>query len=136
MRQKSSACVVLALSFAGAITSLTPANAADVKMGYINKMGEHPWFVSEVAGAKSEAGKLGVNLMTQDVQFDANLALTTFDLSIHVNELPAKAPCQFRTDRVLTRTHESNKKHDTDSHSISRLKNRDTSTFLVSTHPD
>jgi hypothetical protein len=25
-------------------------------MGYINKMGEHPWFVSEVAGAKAEAG--------------------------------------------------------------------------------
>jgi L-arabinose transport system substrate-binding protein len=82
MRQKSSACVVSALSFAGAIASLTPANADDVKMGYINKMGEHPWFVSEVAGAKSEAGKLGVNLMTQDVQFDANLALTTFDTMV------------------------------------------------------
>ena len=51
-------------------------------MGYINKMGEHPWFVSEVAGAKAEAGKLGVNLMTQDVQFDANLALTTFDTMV------------------------------------------------------
>ena len=52
------------------------ARADEVKFGYINKMGEHPWFVSEVAGAKAEAGKLGVNLMTQDVQFDANLALT------------------------------------------------------------
>ena len=41
------------------------AKADDVKMGYINKMGEHPWFVSEVAGAKAEAGKLGVNLMTK-----------------------------------------------------------------------
>jgi L-arabinose transport system substrate-binding protein len=58
------------------------ANADDIKMGYINKMGEHPWFVSEVGGAKAEAGKLGVNLMTQDVQFDANLTLTTFDTMV------------------------------------------------------
>ena len=59
------------------------AKADDVKMGYINKMGEHPAGLSpEVAGAKAEAGKLGVNLMTQDVQFDANLALTTFDTMV------------------------------------------------------
>src|SRR5580692_8101032 len=82
IRQKSRACVGLALSFAVAIAASTLARADDVKMGYINKMGEHPWFVSEVAGAKSEAGKLGVNLMTQDVQFDANLALTTFDTMV------------------------------------------------------
>ncbi len=67
----------LALAAAG-----QAANADDIKMGYINKMGEHPWFVSEVGGAKAEAGKLGVNLMTQDVQFDANLALTTFDTMV------------------------------------------------------
>ena len=58
------------------------ARADEVKFGYINKMGEHPWFVAEVAGAKAEAGKLGVNLMTQDVHFDANLALTTFDTMV------------------------------------------------------
>jgi len=58
------------------------AKADDVKMGYINKMGEHPWFVAEVAGAKAEAGKLGVKLMSQDVQFDANLTLTTFDTMV------------------------------------------------------
>ena len=82
MNQKSSTCVALALSFAGAIAASTPTKADNVKMGYINKMGEHPWFVSEVAGAKAEAGKLGVKLMTQDVQFDANLALTTFDTMV------------------------------------------------------
>ena len=84
MRQKSPARVAT-LSFVGlaaAIAASTAAKADDVKMGYINKMGEHPWFVSEVAGAKAEAGKLGVNLMTQDVQFDANLALTTFDTMV------------------------------------------------------
>ena len=53
-----------------------------IKIGYINKMGEHPWFVSEVGGAKAEAQKLGVNLSTQDVHFDANLTLTTFDTMV------------------------------------------------------
>ena len=35
-----------------------------------------------MAGAKAEAGKLGVKLMSQDVQFDANLTLTTFDTMV------------------------------------------------------
>ncbi len=56
------------------------ARAADpLKFGYINKMGDHPWFVREVQGAKDKAKELGVDLMVQDVQFDANLAVTTFD---------------------------------------------------------
>jgi L-arabinose transport system substrate-binding protein len=64
------------------VASAPGARADDIKMGYINKMGEHPWFVSEVGGAKAEAQKLGVNLSTQDVHFDANLALTTFDTMV------------------------------------------------------
>jgi L-arabinose transport system substrate-binding protein len=56
--------------------------ADDLKLGYINKMGEHPWFVSEVAGAKAEAAKLGVPISTQDVQFNADLTLTTFDTMV------------------------------------------------------
>jgi len=65
------------------LASLTAAARADeLKLGYINKMGEHPWFVAEVAGAKAEAGKLGVGFMSQDVHFDANLALTTFDTMV------------------------------------------------------
>jgi len=58
------------------------AHADDVKLGYINKMGEHPWFVAEVAGAKAEAEKLGAKISTQDVQFNADLALTTLDAMI------------------------------------------------------
>jgi len=53
-----------------------------VKIGYINKMGDHPWFVAEVGGAKLAAKKLGVDLKTQDVQFDANLTITTFDTMV------------------------------------------------------
>jgi L-arabinose transport system substrate-binding protein len=64
------------------IAGAAAAQADAVKIGYINKMGEHPWFVSEVGGAKAEAQKLGVNLSTQDVHFDANLTLTTFDTMV------------------------------------------------------
>ncbi len=58
------------------------ARADDVKLGYINKMGEHPWFVAEVAGAKGEAAKQGAQISTQDVQFNADLTLTTFDTMV------------------------------------------------------
>src|SRR3954447_21060557 len=58
------------------------AHADEIKLGYINKMGEHPWFVAEVAGAKAEAAKLGAKISTQDVQFNADLALTALDAMI------------------------------------------------------
>src|SRR5580700_4079939 len=76
--------IVPALAAFVAATVLSATALADdaVKMGYINKMGEHPWFVAEVGGAKSKASQLGVNLMTQDVQFNADLALTTFDTMV------------------------------------------------------
>jgi L-arabinose transport system substrate-binding protein len=60
-----------------------PARAEDaMKLGYINKMGDHPWFVAEVAGAKREAKKDGASLASQDVQFNADLTLTTFDTMV------------------------------------------------------
>jgi len=76
--------IVLPLVAFAAAAIVPAAGLADdaVKMGYINKMGEHPWFVAEVGGAKSKASQLGVNLMTQDVQFNADLALTTFDTMV------------------------------------------------------
>ncbi len=56
------------------------ASAADaIKIGYINKMGDHPWFVAEVAGAKAAAAAYGASFQSQDVQFNADLAITTFD---------------------------------------------------------
>lgn len=59
-----------------------PAAAQDIKIGYINKMGDHPWFVAEVAGAKAKAEELGAGFVSQDVQFDANLTITTLDTMI------------------------------------------------------
>jgi L-arabinose transport system substrate-binding protein len=58
------------------------AEAQDIKLGYINKMGDHPWFVAEVQGAKDEAAKQGAELLTQDVQFNADLTITTLDTMI------------------------------------------------------
>jgi L-arabinose transport system substrate-binding protein len=70
----------LAVLATAALTA--PAAAQDMKFGYINKMGDHPWFVSEVAGAKAEAEARGAELMAQDVQFDANLTITAMDTMI------------------------------------------------------
>jgi L-arabinose transport system substrate-binding protein len=73
---------MFALTLAVGIAPLlaTGAQAQDtLKFGFINKMGDHPWFVREVEGAKAKADELGVELLVQDVQFDANLTVTTFD---------------------------------------------------------
>jgi L-arabinose transport system substrate-binding protein len=65
------------------LTAVTgPALAEDIKIGFINKMGDHPWFVAEVAGAKEKAEELGAGFVSQDVQFDANLTITTLDTMI------------------------------------------------------
>ncbi|MCF6112145.1 substrate-binding domain-containing protein [Mesorhizobium muleiense] len=68
---------------AGALPVAALGSAAQaqetIKLGYINKMGDHPWFVREVQGAKDKAKELGIELLVQDVQFDANLTVTTFD---------------------------------------------------------
>jgi L-arabinose transport system substrate-binding protein len=72
----------LILTTAACMTLTVAAHADDIKLGYINKMGEHPWFVAEVAGAKAEAAKLGDKISTQDVQFNADLTLTTLDTMI------------------------------------------------------
>lgn len=70
-------------TFAIMMASLaTPALADDIKIGYINKMGDHPWFVAEVGGAKMKAEELGAGFASQDVQFDANLTITTLDTMI------------------------------------------------------
>jgi len=68
------------LGFMAAFVS--PVLSDDLKIGYINKMGDHPWFVAEVDGARKKAQELGADFIAQDVQFDANLAITTLDTMI------------------------------------------------------
>lgn len=72
-------------SAASAIAALLlplAAHAQDLKIGYINKMGDHPWFVAEVAGASEAAKAGGAEFVSQDVQFNADLAITTLDTMI------------------------------------------------------
>jgi L-arabinose transport system substrate-binding protein len=59
-----------------------PASNKKITIAYINKMGDNPWFVDEVAGAKAKADQLGVDFFNQDVQFDSNLAMTAIDTYI------------------------------------------------------
>ncbi len=59
-----------------------PAKSDKVSIAYLNKMGDNPWFVEEVAGAKAVADKLGVEFFNQDLQFDSNLAMTAMDTYI------------------------------------------------------
>ncbi|MEJ6388733.1 substrate-binding domain-containing protein [Gymnodinialimonas ulvae] len=54
----------------------------DIRIGYINKMGDHPWFVAEVAGAAAAAEAGGAEFISQDVQFNADLTITTLDTMI------------------------------------------------------
>ena len=68
--------------FAAGLAWTGTAGADDIKIGYINKMGDHPWFVAEVGGAKKTAEEGGATFVSQDVQFDANLTITTFDTMV------------------------------------------------------
>ncbi|MCT4370801.1 substrate-binding domain-containing protein [Yangia mangrovi] len=71
-----------AASAIGALLLPLAAQAQDLKIGYINKMGDHPWFVAEVAGASEAAKAGGAEFVSQDVQFNADLAITTLDTMI------------------------------------------------------
>jgi L-arabinose transport system substrate-binding protein len=81
MTLKLTALTALA-TFAAGLALTGTSGAEDVKIGYINKMGDHPWFVAEVAGAKKAAEDGGAAFVSQDVQFDANLTITTFDTMV------------------------------------------------------
>ncbi|KAJ56481.1 L-arabinose-binding protein [Actibacterium mucosum KCTC 23349] len=58
------------------------AAADDIRIGYINKMGDHPWFVAEVEGARGAAEAAGASFTVQDVQFNADMAITALDTMI------------------------------------------------------
>ena len=74
---------LVALLLGTSLAWCAPAFAQDdVKIGYINKMGDHPWFVAEVAGAKAAAEAAGAEFGAQDVQFNADLTITTLDTMI------------------------------------------------------
>jgi L-arabinose transport system substrate-binding protein len=80
MKTTTKALATLAILAAGLMAGA--ASADDIKIGYINKMGEHPWFVAEVGGAKKAAEAAGATFVSQDVQFDSNLTITTFDTMV------------------------------------------------------
>lgn len=74
--------ITTATALALAIGAVGTASAEDIRIGYINKMGDHPWFVAEVEGARAAAEAAGASFTVQDVQFNADLAITALDTMI------------------------------------------------------
>jgi L-arabinose transport system substrate-binding protein len=73
------------VAIAGAmLLAAIPVAAQDepIKLAYLTKHLDNPWFVNETNGAQERADELGVDLTIQDLQFDANLALTAMDTVI------------------------------------------------------
>jgi len=58
------------------------AQDAKPKIAFLYKMGDNPWYLAESSGAQRAADELGVELTMQDLQLDANLALTALDTVI------------------------------------------------------
>jgi L-arabinose transport system substrate-binding protein len=87
MRNGSSRRVtaLTALSITAVLAVGAPAAAQDaepLKLAYLTKHLDNPWFISETGGARELATELGIDLTVQDLQFDANLALTAMDTVI------------------------------------------------------
>jgi L-arabinose transport system substrate-binding protein len=68
---------------AGAVLGSAAAFAAETPhFFYIVKDGNDAWFLDEVAGAKAEAERLGARFTSQNVEFDANLAVSGVETAI------------------------------------------------------
>ena len=68
---------------AAAVLAASAAMAADAPhFFYVVKDGNDMWFLNEVAGAKAEAEKLGAGFTSQNVELNANLAITGVDNAI------------------------------------------------------
>ena len=77
MKIKAAFSIIALLATGGTVSAQD-----DVKIGYINKMGDHPWFVAEVRGAREAAEAANADFVSQDVQFNADLTITTLDTMI------------------------------------------------------
>src|SRR5262245_54978665 len=83
-RRTTRRAVALTAAAVGICLAAVPAVAQDepIKLAYLTKHLDNPWFISETGGAQELADELGVELTIQDLQFDANLALTAMDTVI------------------------------------------------------
>jgi L-arabinose transport system substrate-binding protein len=81
-RRTTALVVAVAAALAAAPVAAQDAQDAPIKMAYLTKHLDNPWFVNETNGARELADELGIDLTIQDLQFDANLALTAMDTVI------------------------------------------------------
>lgn len=78
--------VMLVVVLAAMLSVVLTAGAQDgetIQIAYLTKHLDNPWFVNETGGAQALADQYGdVELTIQDLQFDANLALSAMDTVI------------------------------------------------------
>lgn len=75
--------LVVVLAAALSLTLTATAQNETIQIAYLTKHLDNPWFVNETAGAQALADKYGdLELTIQDLQFDANLALSAMDTVI------------------------------------------------------
>jgi L-arabinose transport system substrate-binding protein len=82
MRKNLGLLVVVFLLLAVLVPSGVYGQDDEIVIGYIVKHLDNPWFVAETGGAQELADLMGVELLIQDVQFDAGLAISTLDTYI------------------------------------------------------
>lgn len=84
MLKKYSLIAALLFTLGVLLTGATVTTAQEdvIQIAYLTKHLDNPWFVNETGGAQGLADQLGVELTIQDLQFDANLALSAMDTVI------------------------------------------------------
>jgi len=101
---------LICYTLAWVVSAAGAAAAAEPHFFYLNKYGDNAWFVDEVAGAKAEAEKLGDKFTSEDLQADANRAITAVDTAIGAGAagIVIVVPDQKIGPAVLKRAHDAN----------------------------
>lgn len=105
------ACAAPAAAPAGEVAATEAAAEGEtLSVAYLNKMGDNPWFIDEVAGAKARADQLGIEFFNQDLQFDSDLALNSMDtyISSGIDGIVIVVPDTKIGPAVIAKAKESN----------------------------
>ena len=99
----------VALALAATMAFAGYAMAQDIKMARIVKQGSDPFFVDETKGMRAMAEELGIELLVQDVELDADLTMTTMDtvIAAGVQAIALTVPDQSIGPAVIAKAKEA-----------------------------
>lgn len=99
----------VALAVAATMAFSGYAMAEDIKMARIVKQGSDPFFVDETKGMRAMAEELGIELLVQNVELDADLTMTTMDtvIAAGVQAIALTVPDQSIGPAVIAKAKES-----------------------------